>query len=129
MLLVYTDKVLSEQRSQEAWKDVIAGHVSVKKEAARRGCFAGAVPLNRRRTPKPIGFKANKFLIVEGLFAETREQLAGTISSIARTWMRRLSGARNLFQSADPLVIAASKSVHWRITRRLIPVASKETPD
>src|SRR5215469_6777931 len=38
--------------------------------------------------------------------------------------MRRLSGARNLFQSADPLVIAASKSVHWRITRRLRPNAT-----
>jgi len=40
MLLVYTDEVLSEQRSQEAWKEVIAGHVSVKDEAAKKGSLA-----------------------------------------------------------------------------------------
>src|SRR5262249_40977507 len=43
--------------------------------------------------------------------------------------MRRLSGARNLFQSADPLVIAVSKSVHWKITRRLRPNATTGIPD
>src|SRR5215469_16001435 len=70
-----------------------------------------------------------KLSLLTALLQTPRSNWRVTISSIARTWMRRLSGARNLFQPADPLVIAASKSVHWRITRRLRPNATTGIPD
>ena len=77
MLLVYTDEVLSEQRSQEAWKEVIAGHVSVKDEAAKKGVLRGASPLKPSSTATTIRLQDNEVVIVDGPFADTKEQLAG----------------------------------------------------
>ena len=77
MLLVYTDQVLSERRSQEAWKEVIAGHVSVKDEAAKKGVLRGAGPLKPASTATTIRLQDNEVVIVDGPFADTKEQLAG----------------------------------------------------
>ena len=77
MLLVYTDEVLSEQRSQEAWKELIAGHVSVKDEAAKKGVLRGASPLKPSSTATTIRLQDNEVVIVDGPFADTKEQLAG----------------------------------------------------
>ena len=77
MLLVYTDQVLSEQRSQEAWKELIAGHVSVKEEAAKKGVLRGASPLKPASTATTIRLQDNEVVIVDGPFADTKEQLAG----------------------------------------------------
>ena len=77
MLLVYTDEVLREQRSQEAWKAVIAGHVSVKDEAAKKGVLRGAGPLKSASSATTIRLQDDDIVIVDGPFAETKEQLAG----------------------------------------------------
>ena len=77
ILLAYTDKVLSEQRSQEAWKEVIAAHVSVKDEAAKKGVLRGANPLKPANTATTIRLQENEVVIVDGPFADTKEQLAG----------------------------------------------------
>ena len=77
MLLVYTDEVLSAQRSEEAWKEVIAGHVSVKDQAAKKGILRGASPLKPSSTATTIRMEGNEVVIVDGPFADTKEQLAG----------------------------------------------------
>jgi hypothetical protein len=77
MLLVYTDEVLSEQRSQEAWNEVIAGHVSVKDEAAKKGILRGASPLKPSSTATTLRLQNDEVVIVDGPFAETKEQLVG----------------------------------------------------
>ena len=77
MLLVYTDEVLREQRSQEAWKEVIAAHVSVKDEAARKGVLRGTSPLKPPSTATTIRLQDDEIVIVDGPFADTKEQLAG----------------------------------------------------
>ena len=77
MLLVYTDEVLREQRSQEAWQEVIAAHVSVKDEAAKKGVLRGASPLKPPSTATTIRLQDDEIVIVDGPFADTKEQLGG----------------------------------------------------
>lgn len=77
MLLVYTDEVLREQMSPEAVKERVAGHVSVKDEAAKRGVLRGASPLKPSSSATTIRLQDDEIVIVDGPFADTKEQLAG----------------------------------------------------
>lgn len=75
MLLIYSSEtpVASEDEREIALK-----HRDVMKEATERGIFHGAEPLQPTNTAVTVRKGAEgKVLVIDGPFAETKEQLAG----------------------------------------------------
>lgn len=75
MLLVYTNE--NANRSPEDMEHAIEGHRQAMAEASRRGILIGAEPLERTSTATTIRSRDGKPTLIDGPFAETKEQLAG----------------------------------------------------
>ena len=76
MLLIYQDekgKAPSPAQNTEAME----GHWAVIEETKRLGMFRGAEPLEPTSTATTIRMHDGKRVVLDGPFAETKEQLAG----------------------------------------------------
>src|SRR6516225_7348917 len=77
MLLVYSNEDAVARESAEDMARVRAGHQSVLDETARRGILKGADPLQPTSTATTVRMQDGNILVIDGPFAETKEQLAG----------------------------------------------------
>jgi hypothetical protein len=77
MLLVYTKENEMAQTSPQETQKVQAGHRSVIEETSKRGILQGCDPLQPTSTATTVRIQSGKALIMDGPFAETKEQLAG----------------------------------------------------
>ena len=77
MLLVYSRESQMEQLSPEEDQRIRAGHWAVMSETSKQGIFRGAEPLKPTRTATTVRVQSGKPLVMDGPFAETKEQLAG----------------------------------------------------
>jgi hypothetical protein len=77
MLLVYSKETDMAQMSPEQRQEIAAGHWAVMNETTKRGILRGAEPLKPTSTATSVRVRDGKALIVDGPFAETKEQLAG----------------------------------------------------
>lgn len=77
MLLVYTDESQMESATEEMLNLVAEGHRAVQEEARRAGAFVAADPLARTATATTVRVRDGRRIVVDGPFAETKEQLAG----------------------------------------------------
>jgi hypothetical protein len=77
MLLIYSDEAKMAQMPQEEMEIIKAGHRAVMDETAKLGIYRGAEPLKPTATATTVRTKEGKPLIIDGPFAETKEQLAG----------------------------------------------------
>jgi hypothetical protein len=77
MLLVYSRESVMEQLSPEEEQRIRAGHWAVMSETSKQGIFRGAEPLKPTRTATTVRVQGGKQLVIDGPFAETKEQLAG----------------------------------------------------
>jgi hypothetical protein len=77
MLLVYTDESQTEAATEEFLNRVAEGHRTVMEEARRAGAFVAAEPLARTTTATTVRVHEGRRLVIDGPFAETKEQLAG----------------------------------------------------
>ena len=77
MLLVYSREAEMARLSPEEEQEIKAGHWAVMDETAKRGIFRGAEPLKPTSTATTVRKQDGKPLIIDGPFAETKEQLAG----------------------------------------------------
>lgn len=77
MLLIYTKEDAIAAASQEEMAKVFNGHVSVIGEARSRGVLENAEPLSPTTTATTVRLQNGKTMILDGPFAETKEQLAG----------------------------------------------------
>lgn len=75
MLLIYSRE--DESIAPEEMARVAEGHRVVMEDAARRGVFRAAEPLERSSTATTVQAKDGNVLLTDGPFAETKEQLAG----------------------------------------------------
>lgn len=75
MMLVYTKE--QEGVSREQLMEVAAAHYSVMNEAKRRGAYIAADPLQPTATATTVRSQQGKPVVIDGPFAETKEQLAG----------------------------------------------------
>jgi hypothetical protein len=75
MMLVYTKE--QEGVSREQLMEVAAAHHSVMDEAKRRGIYIAADPLQPTATATTVRTQQGKPVVIDGPFAETKEQLAG----------------------------------------------------
>jgi hypothetical protein len=77
MLLVYSNEAEMERASPDLLNQVVEGHRAVMDEARRAGAFVAAEPLAATPTATTVRVANGRPLIVDGPFAETKEQLAG----------------------------------------------------
>ena len=77
MLLVYTDESQIESATEEMLNLVAEAHRAVQEEARRAGAFVAADPLAMTATATTVRVRDGRRIVVDGPFAETKEQLAG----------------------------------------------------
>lgn len=74
MMLIYSRETDS---TPEAQRRVSDAHHALMQEAARRGLFRAAEPLEPSCTATTVRVSDGKALVTDGPYAETKEQLAG----------------------------------------------------
>ena len=77
MFLVYTRETDLTEGSAEDMEKLRAAHFAVMDETQKRGILRGAEPLQPTATATTIRKEGGRPLILDGPFAETKEQLAG----------------------------------------------------
>jgi len=77
MLLVYSRETDFAEASPQDLQRVRAGHWAVIDETRQRGIFLAGEPLQPTATATTIRKEDGKPLVLDGPFAETKEQLAG----------------------------------------------------
>ncbi len=77
MFLIYSREVAMAGSSPDAMAQLTAAHWAVIDETRRCGRFEAAEPLQPTATATTIRIEGGKPLILDGPFAETKEQLAG----------------------------------------------------
>ena len=77
MFLVYSRETNFSEASPQDLDRVRAGHWAVLDETKRRGILVAASPLEPTATATTIRKEDGKPLVLDGPFAETKEQLAG----------------------------------------------------
>jgi hypothetical protein len=77
MFLIYSRERDFAEASAADLERVKAGHWAVMDEAKRRGVFEAGEPLQPTATATTIRDENGKPLVLDGPFAETKEQLAG----------------------------------------------------
>jgi len=77
MLLIYSRETDMANMPPEEFDRISTAHRAVMEKTAQNGIFRGAEPLKPTATATTIRMQDGKFLITDGPFAETKEQLAG----------------------------------------------------
>lgn len=77
MLLIYTKEDVVAAASQQEMGMIANGHARVMDEARTKGVLHGAEPLAATSTATTVRLQDGKTVILDGPFAETKEQLAG----------------------------------------------------
>jgi hypothetical protein len=77
MFLVYSTETAEAAATPGSLGDVAAAHRRVMDEASSKGVLQGAEPLKPTSTATTVRTQNGKTMIVDGPFAETKEQLAG----------------------------------------------------
>jgi hypothetical protein len=57
---------------------IMQGHSIFAQEAMQRGILMGGAPLQATSTARTVRVRKGKTMVIDGPFAETKEQLAGT---------------------------------------------------
>ncbi len=77
MFLIYSHERDFAEASAQDKEQVKAGHWAVMDESRRKGVFIAAEPLHPTATATTIRKENGRPLVLDGPFAETKEQLAG----------------------------------------------------
>jgi len=75
MMLIYTRE--DAQMSAEEGAAVARAHEEIMKQATERGILQGAEPLGPTSSAFTVRHQHGKVMVIDGPFAETKEQLAG----------------------------------------------------
>jgi hypothetical protein len=75
MMLIYSQE--NETATPEEMSIVAATHKAVMDEARDHGIFRAADPLEASSTATTVRIQDGRMLVIDGPFAETKEQLAG----------------------------------------------------
>jgi hypothetical protein len=75
MFLVYTQE--NHQLTPEERAQLMAGHQAVMEETCKRGILLAGEPLEPTSTALTVRHQNGRPVVIDGPFAETKEQLAG----------------------------------------------------
>jgi hypothetical protein len=78
MLLIYASEADHSYMTSEELTAMMQGHSTFAQEAMQRGILMGGAPLQPTSTARTVRIRKGKTLVIDGPFAETKEQLAGT---------------------------------------------------
>ena len=78
MLLIYASEADHSYMTSEEYATMMQGHSTFAQEAMQRGILMGGAPLQPTSTARTVRIRNGKTLVIDGPFAETKEQLAGT---------------------------------------------------
>src|SRR5207249_4788637 len=78
MLLIYASETDYSHMTSEERAAIMQGHSTFAQEAMQRGILMGGAPLKPTSTARTVRVRNGKTLVIDGPFAETKEQLAGT---------------------------------------------------
>jgi hypothetical protein len=78
MLLIYASETDYSHMTSEEYAAIMQGHGTFAQEAMQRGILMGGAPLQHTSTARTVQARKGKTLVIDGPFAETKEQLAGT---------------------------------------------------
>jgi hypothetical protein len=78
MLLIYASEAAFSHMTSEERAAIMQGHSTFAQEVLRRGILTGGAPLQPTNTARTVRVRKGKTLVIDGPFAETKEQLAGT---------------------------------------------------
>ena len=78
MLLIYASEADFSHMTSEEHAAIMQGHSTFAQEAMQRGILMGGAPLQTTSTARTVRVRKGKTLVIDGPFAETKEQLAGT---------------------------------------------------
>jgi hypothetical protein len=78
MLLIYASETDFSNMTSEERAAIMQGHGTFAQEAMQRGILMGGAPLQPTNTARTVRIRNGKTLVIDGPFAETKEQLAGT---------------------------------------------------
>jgi hypothetical protein len=78
MLLIYGSEADYARMTQEERAALMQAHAAFANEALQRGILIGGAPLQPTSTATTVRVRDRKKMIIDGPFAETKEQLAGT---------------------------------------------------
>ena len=77
MLLIYASEEDYSQMTSEEHAAIMQGHGAFAQEAMQRGILMGGAPLQPTSTARTVRVRKGKTLVIDGPFAETKEQLGG----------------------------------------------------
>ena len=77
MFLVYSREIDLAQVPPQEMEEIKRRHRAVQEEARQKGILIGAEPLQPTSTATTVRTEVGRPLIIDGPFAETKEQLAG----------------------------------------------------
>ena len=77
MFLIYSRELEMGDLSQAEKDAIFAGHKALMDATRQKGILQGAEPLQPTRTATTVRTENGKPLVIDGPFAETKEQLAG----------------------------------------------------
>lgn len=78
MLLIYGNEADYARMTEEERAAMMQGHAAFANEALQRGILKGGAALQPTSTATTVRVRNHKKMIIDGPFAETKEQLAGT---------------------------------------------------
>jgi hypothetical protein len=99
MMLIYQEESDPAKAPQEEVYMISEGHRAVMNDTAKRGIFRGGDKLKSTATATTVRIQADKPMITDGPFAETKEVLAGYYIldchdlDEAIGWAARIAGA------------------------------------
>jgi hypothetical protein len=77
MLLIYASEEDYSHMTSEEYAAIMQGHGTFAQEAIQLGILMGGAPLQPTSTARTVHVRKGKTLVMDGPFAETKEQLAG----------------------------------------------------
>lgn len=77
MFLIYRREIEMSESSAEERERIAAGHWAVMDETKKRGIFEAGEPLQPTATATTVRKENSTPVVLDGPFAETKEQLAG----------------------------------------------------
>lgn len=96
LLLIYASEAVISQMTGEERTAFMQGHRTFAQEALQRGILRVGGPLQPTRTATTVRVRKGKTLVIDGPFAETKEQLAGTYLLDCQNWDEALELATKI---------------------------------
>jgi hypothetical protein len=101
MLLIYEDHSNYGGRDTHAWRAIVEAHGAYAQELAQAGVIRGGAGLEPVDTARTLRKKGGGYHVVDGPFAETKEQFGGYYLIEAPDIEAALGWARKLPLHAD----------------------------